>query len=347
MANLFNTTEYQNFLYEVKSLIRTAQYEAMKVVNEKHIRLNWSIGQMIVIKQEQLRWGKSVVEQVSRDIQTEFPGIMGYSTDNLWRMRKFYLTYCDSEKLAPLVQEISWSNNIVIMEKCKDDERRHFYIQMTRKYGWTKNVLIHQIENKTYEKYLLNQTNFDLTVPEQYRQQAILAIKDEYQFDFLELSDQHAERELELAIVRHIRTFLRELGEHFSFIGNQYRIVAGDKEYFIDLLLFHRKINSLVAIDLKIGEFTPEMAGKMQFYLNIINDQVREEHENPAIGIIICKSKDRMIVEYALRDSRQPIGVSTYTIAPQLPENWKNLLPSPAQLEKHFDFIQQLDQQQK
>lgn len=347
MADLLKNSDYVTFLSEVKSRIRSAQYEAMKVVNEQHIQLNWDIGKMIVEKQEKLGWGKSVVKQVSKDIQLEFPGITGYSTDNLWRMRKFYLNYRHKEKLAPLVQEISWSHNIVIMEKCKDDERRQFYMMMAKKFGWTKNVLIHQIENKTYEKYLLNQTNFEQTVPEKYRNQAILAIKDEYQFGFLELSDQHAERELELAIVRHIRAFLRELGNYFSFIDNQFRIAAGDKEYFIDLLLFHRKLNCLVAIDLKIGEFTPEMAGKMQFYLNVLNDQVREEHENPAIGIIVCKSKDRMIVEYALRDSRQPIGVATYTIEEQLPEKWKNLLPSPAQLEKHFYFIQQLDQEQK
>ncbi len=259
-------------------------------------------------------------------------------------MRQWVEVYSASKILQPLVAEIGWSHHQQILGKCKDEREREFYILMAKKFGWTKDVLIHQIENNTYEKHLLSQTNFDQTLPDKYKDQAILAVKDEYQFGFLELGDQHAERELELAIVRHIRTFLLELGGYFSFIGNQFRLEAGNKEYFIDLLLFHRKLNCLVAIDLKIGEFTPEMAGKMQFYLNMLNDQIREVHENPAIGIIICKSKDRMIVEYALQDSRQPIGVATYTIQQQLPDKWKKLLPSVEQLEKHFKLIQQLNQ---
>lgn len=339
--------EYTQLLQELTARIRQAQYAALKAVNKDMLELYWYIGKEILAKQEAFNWGKSVVEQLSNDLQSEFPGITGMSSSNLWRMRSWVIAYQGKEKLAPLVREIGWSHNVAIVEKCKDDLSREFYLRMTAKFGWTKDVLIHQIANKTYEKHLLNQTNFDQTLPEKYKHQAILAIKDEYQFDFLELSDQHAERELELAIVRHIRAFLRELGDYFSFIGNQFRIEAGGKEYFIDLLLFHRKLNCLVAIDLKIGEFTPEMAGKMQFYLNVLNDQVREEHENPAIGIIICKFKNRMTVEYALRDSRQPIGVASYTIEEGLPENWRNLLPSPEQLEKHINLIQQLDQENK
>ncbi len=341
------TTDYKNLLEDLTTRIRQAQYAAQKAVNREMLEVYWYVGGQILSKQRELGWGKSVVEQLSNDLQHRFPGLSGLSSRNLWMMRQWVEAYADSAILQPLVAEIGWSHHQQIVSKCKNEHERAFYILMTSRFGWTKNVLIHQIENKTYEKYLLNQTNFDQTLPEKYKHQAILAIKDEYQFDFLELSDQHAERELELAIVRHIRAFLRELGDYFSFIGNQFRIEAGGKEYFIDLLLFHRKLNCLVAIDLKIGEFTPEMAGKMQFYLNILNDQVREEHENPAIGIIVCKSKNRMTVEYALRDSRQPIGVATYTIEEQLPEKWRNLLPSPAQLEKHFYFIQQLDQQQK
>jgi predicted nuclease of restriction endonuclease-like (RecB) superfamily len=339
--------DYLSLLEAIKARIQHAQYEALKVVNRAHILLNWDIGKMILEKQEQLGWGKSVVTQMSKDIQVEFPGIRGYSPDNLWRMRKFYLMYKDNEKLAPLVQEISWSHNIVVMEKCNDDLERQFYIHMAQKFGWTKDVLIHQIDNKSYAKYLLNQTNFDQTLPKKYQGQGILAIKDEYQFSFLELSNEHAEYELELAIVKNIRSFLMEMGGYFSFIANQYRLEIEDKEYFIDLLLFHRKLRCLVAIDLKIGEFTPEMAGKMQFYLSVLNDKVKEEDENPAIGIIICKSKNRTIVEYALRDSSKPIGVATYTIGTELPDKWKKLLPSPAQLEKHFALLEAIDNNKK
>lgn len=340
-------TGYHHLLQDLTARIRSAQYEALKAVNYRQLELYWYIGQQILARQEEAAWGKSVVERLSKDIQAVFPGIRGFSSRNLWMMRQWVEVYSASEILQPLVAEIGWSHHQQILNKCQEEREREFYIRMTAKFGWTKNVLIHQIDNKTYEKYLLNQTNFDQTLPDEYKNQAILAIKDEYQFGFLELADQHAERELELAIVRHIRAFLSELGSFFSFVGNQFRIEAGNKEYFIDLLLFHRRLNCLVAIDLKIGEFTPEMAGKMQFYLNVLNDKVREDHENPAIGIIICKSKDRMVVEYALRDSRQPIGVATYTIKEQLPEKWKNLLPSPEQLEKHINLVQQLDQQQK
>ena len=338
--------DYHTFLHDLTARIRSAQYEALKAVNYRQLELYWYIGEQILAKQKTAGWGKSVVEQLSKDIQAALPGIRGFSARNLWMMRQWVEVYSSSEFLQPLVAEIGWSHHQQILNKCREEQEQEFYIRMTAKFGWTKDVLIHQIENKTYEKYLLNQTNFDQTLPEQYRHQAILAVKDEYQFGFLELADQHAERELELSIVRHIRAFLFELGSYFSFIGNQFRIEVGDKEYFVDLLLFHRKLNCLVAIDLKVGEFTPEMAGKMQFYLNALNDKVREDHENPAIGIIVCKSKNRMIVEYALRDSRQPIGVATYTINEQLPEQWKNLLPSPEQLEKHINLIRQLDQEQ-
>ena len=261
--NIRESNTYKEFIKEVIIRIRSAQYEALKAVNKEQIQLYWDLGEYIVKKQATTNWGKSVVEQLAQDIQKEFPATSGFSARNLWLMRQFYEMYSNSQILQPLVAEIGWSHHIQIMSKCENDQEREFYILMTKKFGWTKNVLIHQIENKTYEKYLLNQTNFEQTVPDKYRNQAILAVKDEYQFDFLELSDEHSERELEMAIIANIREFLLEMGGHFSFIGSQYRLEVGDKEYKVDLLLFHRKLKSLVAIDLKIGEFTPEMAGKM------------------------------------------------------------------------------------
>ncbi|KOY84547.1 hypothetical protein AD998_20355 [bacterium 336/3] len=343
MKNLINqNTDYENFLGEVKNRIHQAQYEAFKAVNKELIQLYWDLGQMIVEKQSQSEWGKSVVEQIAKDLQTEFPKLSGFSVGNLWRMRNFYISYSAHEKLAPLVREIGWSHNVVIMEKCKDDLQKEFYLLMTKKFGWTKNVLIHQIENKTYEKYLLNQQNFEQAYPEKYKNQAILALKDEYQFDFLELSQEHSEYELEMTLIKNIRAFLTEMGGYFSFIGSQYKLEVGGNEYFIDLLLFHRKLKCLVAIELKIGDFTPEMVGKMQFYLSVLNDTVKEEGENDAIGIIICKSKNRTIVEYALKDTTKPIGVATYTIDTNLPEELKQFLPSPKQLEKHLKLIETL-----
>ena len=220
------------------------------------------------------------------------------------------------------------------MARCKDDLEREFYIRMTRKFGWSKNVLIHHIENQSYEKTLLGQTNFDKTVPENIRAQAKLAVKDEYTFDFLELGEEHSERELERALIGKVEHFLREMGGMFAFLGSQYRLEVSDKEYFIDLLLFHRRLKCLVAVELKITEFQPEHAGKMQFYLAALDDLVRLPDENPSIGIILCKSKDRIIVEYALRYADKPIGVSEYHIVKRLPKALKGQLPTPEQIER-------------
>jgi predicted nuclease of restriction endonuclease-like (RecB) superfamily len=319
---------------EVKQRIRSAQYEALKAVNREMINLYWDIGQMIFIKQQNYNWGKSVVEQLSKDLQTEFPGISGFSARNIWNMRSFYVTYSQNEKLQPLVAEIGWTHNIVILEKCKDDLEREFYMKMTRKFGWTKNVLIHQIENQTYEKTLLNQTNFDQNISSEIRNQLKLAVKDEYTFDFLELADEHSERQLEQAILAKVKPFLQEMGGIFTFVDSQYRLEVDDEEYFIDILLYHRRLKCLVAIELKIGKFLTEYVGKMQFYLSVLDDKVKLPDENPSIGIILCKSKQRTIVEYALKDSNKPIGVATYQIVSQLPQELKNQLPDPEQVAK-------------
>lgn len=319
---------------EVQQRIRAAQYDALKAVNREMINLYWDIGKMIVTRQQNVNWGKSVVEQLAKDLQAEFPGISGFSTRNIWRMRDFYLTYHSQKILPPLVAEIGWTHNIVILEKCKDDLEREFYIKMTRKFGWTKNVLIHQIENQTYQKTLLNQTNFNKTVPTEIRNQLKLAVKDEYTFDFLELADEHSERQLEQAILTRVEPFLQEMGGLFAFIGSQYRLEVDDEEYFIDILLYHRRLKCLVAIELKIGKFLPEYVGKMQFYLSVLDNTVKLPDENPSIGIILCKSKQRTIVEYALKDSNKPIGVATYQIVSQLPQELKNQLPDPEQIAK-------------
>jgi len=330
---------YKLFFTDVKERIRKAQYEALKKVNTELINLYWDIGKMIFDRLDGNKRGNSIVENLAIELQNEFPGLQGFSYRNLWYMKKFYSHYSTNLKLQPLVAEISWTKNTIILEKCKDDLEREFYIKSTRKFGWTKNVLIHQIENETYEKYLLNQTNFDNAITEKYTLQAKLAVKDEYTFDFLELSDEHSEHELEVKLVNNIRRFLTEMGGYFTFIGNQFRIELGGEEFFIDLLLFHRQLKCLVAIELKIGKFIPEFAGKMEFYLNVLNDKVKLSDENPSIGIILCKDKNRTIVEYALKEKNQPIGVSTYKISKTLPLSLKNYLPTPAEIIKRLDGL--------
>jgi predicted nuclease of restriction endonuclease-like (RecB) superfamily len=333
MSNLL-PENYSGLLSEIKARIQKAQYEALKAVNKELIALYWDIGRIIAERQKDHSWGKSVVEKLATDLQNEFPGMRGFSVQNLWYMRQFYLTYAGHSKLQPLVGEISWAKHLLIMGRCKDDLQREFYIRMTRKFGWTKNVLIHQIENQTYEKTLINQTTFDRTVSAETSQHAKLAVKDEYTFDFLDLSEEHSERELERALIGRVEHFLREMGGLFTFVGSQYRLELEGQEYFIDLLLFHRRLKCLVAVELKVGEFQPEYVGKMQFYCAVLDDVAREEGENPSIGIILCKSKKRTIVEYALRESNKPIGVSQYRMVSSLPADLKGQLPDPEQIAK-------------
>ena len=218
------------------------------------------------------------------------------------------------------------------MSRCKDPLEREFYIRMTRRFGWSKSVLIHQIENQSYEKSLLGQTNFDQALTPELRAQAKLAVKDEYTFDFLELGDEHTERELERELIGRVEYFLRAMGGMFSFMGSQYRLEVEGEEFFIDLVLFHRRLRCLVVIELKIGKFMPEFVGKMQFYLTALDRQVRQEDENPSIGIILCKEKNRTIVEYALRDARKPIGVATHEITRTLPKEFEGQLPQPDEI---------------
>jgi predicted nuclease of restriction endonuclease-like (RecB) superfamily len=327
------------FVKEIKSKILSSQYEALKAVNKELINLYWEIGKNIVDKQEQFSWGKSVVKNLSEELQKEFVGMKGFSERNLWNMRTFYIEYKDNTKLQALTAQIGWTHNVVIFQKAKDELEREFYIKMIIKFGWTYRVLDNHIDNKSYEKFLLNQTNFDSTIVEKYKHQASLAVKDEYSFDFLELSDQYNERELEIGLINKIREFLNEMGTDFAFLGNQYKLEVDDEEYFIDILLYHRRLKSLIAIELKIGKFKPEYAGKMNFYLSVLNDTITLPDENPSIGIIICKEKKRTTVEYALKDSNQPIGIATYRLTETLPQDFANLLPTPKEICERLEFL--------
>ena len=325
-------TDYAALVTEIKGHIRDAQYRALRAVNKELIDLYWNIGRLITEKQQGATWGFSVVEKLAADVRSEFPGIQGFSARNIWYMRNFYAAYRGSQKLPPLVAEIGWSHNRAILDKCKDDLEREFYIRMTKAQGWSKNVLIHQIENQTYRKTVLNQTNFAKTLPAESQARAMLAVKDEYTFDFLELGDEFSERQLETAILARVEPFLQQMGGVFAFVGSQYRLQVSDQEYFIDLLLYHRRLQCLVALELKIGVFLPEYVGKMQFYLAVLDDTVSMPSENPSLGIILCKSKDRTIVEYALRESNKPIGVAAYRMVSALPAEYEGQMPTPEQV---------------
>ncbi len=331
--------EYLDFIGTVKDRIRNAQYEALKAVNKELVGLYWDLGKMISEKQKELGWGKAVIQEMAKDLKQDFPYQKGFSARNLWLMVSYYSEYKDDIIMQTLSAELSFSHNMCIVSKCQSREERNFYLRSAKKFGWSFRVLDHQIDNKTYEKYLLGQTNHDQLPAENFKDQRILAIKDHYTFDFLELSEKHTERELEEGLIRNMQQFLLELGGDFAFLGSQYKITVGSQDFYIDLLLYHRRLQCLVVIELKAGAFKPEYKGKLEFYLNVLNDTHRLPHENEAVGIIICKAKDRIVVEYALKKTQNPIGVASYSTGPELPEYYLKALPTVEQIERGLGFV--------
>ncbi|MDP3466083.1 MAG: PDDEXK nuclease domain-containing protein [Sulfuricurvum sp.] len=331
-------TTYLDFITELKQKISSAKNKAIVSINTTMLELYFEIGKNIILKQESLGWGKSVVEQMAKDLQDEFGAKSGYSTQNLWYMRQFYLIYKDNLNLQQLVGEIPWGHNILIFSKCKDEDERKYYLSNTIQHGWSRNVLTHHIKTDLYsrDQISLKQNNFVSTLPVHLSDLANEMIKSEYNLEFLEIAKEAKEREVENAIIDNIKKFLLELGYGFSFIGNQYKLVLAENEYFIDLIFFHRKLNALVAIELKVGKFRPEYAGKMNFYLNLLNDTVKMPHENPSIGIILCTDKDNFEVEYSIQNVNQPMGVATYTVEKTLPKELKGILPEAEALKEQI-----------
>jgi predicted nuclease of restriction endonuclease-like (RecB) superfamily len=325
---LFENKAFVIFVEDIKSKIKSAQYRALQTVNKEQIQLYWEIGQLISERQQQHGWGKSIVEKLSVELQKSFVGINGFSARNLWYMRSLYHEYSQSTILQPVVAEIAWTHNILILEKCKDEHQRFFYIEMTRRYSWSKTMLINAIDAKTYENTIINQQNFEDKLPKEQAQNADIVLRDEYTFDFLNLTEPYDEAQLEQALIGNIREFLSSMGGDFTFVGNQFVVKVEDKNYEIDLLLYHRGLQCLVAVELKVEEFKPEFGGKMNFYLSALNAYHKKSHENPSIGIVICKSKNRTIVEFALQDIQKPIGVATYTFNESLPKELAQFFPS-------------------
>jgi len=323
---------YGTLLADIKQRVRAAQYAALRVVNKELVTLYWDIGRIIVERQGSAGHGDAIAERLALDLRAEFPAITGFSRRNIFYMRQFYLAYRADAKVQPLVAQIAWSQNLIVLQRCKEPYEREFYLRMASKCGWTKTALAQNIEGGTFRKYLDNQTNFQAAVPGKLLGQAKLAVKDEYTFDFMELGEEHSEKELERALISKVNRFLAEMGGVFTYAGSQYRLEVDGQEYFIDILLYHRHLKCLVAVELKVGEFLPEYIGKMQFYLAALDSLVKTADENPSIGIVICKSKKRMIVEYSLRESKKPIGVSTYKVFKAVPDKLKGELPSPAQV---------------
>ncbi|MES2204399.1 MAG: PDDEXK nuclease domain-containing protein [Pseudomonadota bacterium] len=332
---------YQVFLEEITTHIRTVRMRIVQAANKETISLYWWLGERIVQNQKQHSWGKSIVEKLSLDLRHHFPEAkFGFSPRNLWDMRRFYLEYKDNPKLRRLVAELPWSQNLLILGKIKDNEERLYYMTATKKQAWTRDTLNAQINLKAYQRHVLaNKThNFEATLPQQLAEQADASMKDIYMLDMLGITEHVVEAEIERRMVRKIKDVILELGLGFSFIGNQYRIVTPDSEVFIDLLFYNRKLQSLVALEIKRSRFKPEHAGKMNFYLNLLDEFVKEPHENPSIGIILCGEHSKFDVEYALRGIDKPVGVAGYQLTRDLPEKLKGVLPNADELEEKILF---------
>jgi predicted nuclease of restriction endonuclease-like (RecB) superfamily len=329
--------EYRPWLETVKTAIRSVQIKAALAVNEHLIRLYRELGRMIVKKQEEANWGASVVEQLATDLKAEFPDMAGFSRSNLFYMRQFYLFYRNAdEKIQLLAGQIPWWHNVMIFSKCKTIEEATFYLNGTIRNAWSRNMLVIQIENALHLRQGKAITNFDQTLPPPLSELAQQTIKDPYIFDFLTLAEGAREQDLERQLMHYITDFLLELGAGFAFVGRQYRLEIAEKTYAIDLLFYHLRLRSYVVIDLKMRAFEPEFAGKMNFYLSAADDLLRGDSDNPSIGIILCKTKEGIEVEYALRNLNKPIGVSDWQLTTILPENMKPSLPSVEAFEQEL-----------
>jgi predicted nuclease of restriction endonuclease-like (RecB) superfamily len=324
---------YEAFLSTLKTRVRTAQLRASLAVNRELVLLYWQIGRDILERQHNEGWGAKVIERLAKDLKREFPDMKGFSRSNLLYMRAFAEAYPDEQIVQQVVGQIPWGHNITLLEKLKCPEERLWYAKTNVTNGWSRNILAMQIESRLYERQGGAVTNFAKTLPELDSDLASGLLKDPYNFDFLLLTQDAKERDMEQGLVDHIRKFLMELGVGFAFVGTQYPLAVSGKEYRLDMLFYHIPLHRYVVIDLKMGEFQPDFSGQMSFYVAAVDNILRGDRDDPTIGIILCKSKDRTTVEYALQGSQQPIGVSSYQLRSNLPEGLQLNLPTPEQLE--------------
>ena len=352
------SADYRQFIKELKARVISARISAARAITHEAVLLYWDIGRGIVEKQKEHGWGDSVVEIVAADLQRAFPGAKGFSPQNIWRMQQIYLLHTQGEFLSQVVREmekegkpapigenlsqvvremvsaVPWGHHANALLRVSAPAARLWYLRATARFGWSRNVLLNQIKAGAYERAVTEKKthNFDFALPEHFAEQADEMLKSSYNLEFLGLRRAVRERELEDRLITRLQSFLLELGYGFCFVGRQHRIALGKKEYFIDLLFYHRFLKALVAFDLKVGPFEPEFAGKMDFYLNLLNDKERGPEDQPSIGIILCAEKDDVEVEYALRTKANPIGVAAYALQSKLPGELKGKLPTAKQL---------------
>ena len=369
-----NQKTYNQWLKTIKEKVRQTQLKASVAVNSELITFYWELGKSIIEKQQENEWGSSVIDQLAIDLKKEFPEVEGFSRSNLYYIKQFYAFYSQGSivqqavgqstkkpvnkgitknKIVPqavgqiqktaivpqAVGQIPWGHHRLIIDKIKDYQQALFYLYETIKNNWSRNVLALQIETKLHKRQGKAINNFKLTLPKAQSDLAIQTLKDPYVFDFMNISKHATEREIEQQLTQQLAKFLLELGRGFAFIGNQYAIKVGKKDYRLDLLFYHTQLRCYVVIELKAGEFEPEHTGKLNFYLSAVDAQLKHPKDNPSIGILLCQTKEHIDVEYSLRDTRKPIGVSDFQFLDKLPKKLENNLPSVALLESELKKI--------
>jgi len=343
-----HTADYRQWLGELKTRFRQVQLKAAVAVNTAMLQFYWELGADMVVKQTQFAWGGGFIKQLSADLRSEFPDVQGFSVSNLKSIRQWHLFFAESSPIGqqPVGQlakqpvshilTIPWGHNLAILAKCKQHDEALYYAQATQTFGWSRSVLAHQIENGLWQREGKAITNFEQTLPAAQSDLATQMLKDPYKFDFLSLTKEHTERELESDLIDHITQFLLELGAGFAYIGRQVPLQVGDRDFFLDLLFYHTRLHCHVVVELKTVDFEPEFAGKFNFYIKAVDEQLRDEGDQPTIGLLLCKSKDRLVAEYALSDIQKPMGLSTYTLSHTLPESLRDKLPSIEAIEREL-----------
>ncbi|MEG1256848.1 PDDEXK nuclease domain-containing protein [Clostridium sp.] len=327
--------EYNNLIKGIKDKIRGSQQKAILAVNKELLILYWNIGKVILSSQEKEGWGAKVIDNISKEIKNEFPDLKGFSSRNLKYMRKFAEEYSDFQFVQQVVAQIPWSHNVVLMDKINDITVRQWYLEKTMENGWSRNVLLHQIESNLYDRQNneIKTANFMDKLEAPNNKLALDTLKDPYIFDFITMTEEMNERDIENQLVKKVTKLLLELGSGFAFIGNQYKLQVGGDDYYLDLLFYNLKLRCYVVIELKTGKFKPEYAGKLNFYLSAVDDILKTDKDNASIGIILCKEKNKLVAEYSLKDMTKPIGVSEYKLLESIPEELKGTLPSIEEIE--------------
>ena len=367
---------YKGLLTNIKNRVRQGQLKVNLAANAEMLATYWDIGRMIHFQQQQKGWGKGVIPKLANDLKNELAEVKGFSVRNIQMMVQFFNEYQmitsigqlpvadlesqsitqlpvahldntaitqltvaqleDTKNQAQLIALIGWTQHTILLQKIKDLSIRYWYMQQILEQGWSRDTLVAQIKSKIHERQGALVHNFDNTLTNAHSLWAKQTFKDPYIFDFITLATEFSERELELELVKHVEKFLLELGAGFAFVGRQYKLEVSDKDFQLDLLFYHLKMRCFVVIDLKKGDFLPEYAGKMNFYCSAVDDILKHETDKPTIGLILCKGKDKIFAEYALRDLNKPIGVSEYELTQMLPDNLKSSLPSIEDIEKEF-----------